>query len=119
MREQVTEEAKRRKWKLDMLTLTCHRQQQIKHLNQAEENWQSAKAQVEKKRAQNRAMDALDDILAHPNQQSFEEDLLSALVACYQAQVPPSNLRLAKPCADTPGFWRTQPFQTDANSLQR
>lgn len=94
LREEATEEAKRRKWKLDMLTLTCSRQQQIKYLNQAEENWQSAKAQVEKKQAQNRAMNALEEILVHPNQQSFEEDLLCALVACHQAQVPPSNLRL-------------------------
>lgn len=94
LREQVTEEAKRRKWKLDMLTMTCPRQQQIKYLNQAEENWQSAKAMVEKKQTQSGVLDALDDTLAHPDPASFEEDILCALVRCHKAQIPPSNLRL-------------------------
>lgn len=94
LREEVTEEAKRRKWKLDMLTMTCSRQQQVKYLNQAEENWQNAKAQVEKKQAQSRVLDALEDTLAHPDPSSFEEDLLCALVRCHKAQIPPSNLRL-------------------------
>ena len=94
LREQITEEAKRRKWQMDMLTLNCARQKQNHYINRADEHWHTAQQLVQKKQAQTRVLDDLEKILTNPVPDTFEEDLLCKLVGCHQEQVPPSNLRL-------------------------
>lgn len=92
--DEIAEEAKARKWSLNMLNLTCARQKQVHYLNTADEHWQTAQEQARKKRAQDKALSNLERILANPDPARFEESLLCALIECHRAQVPHSNLRL-------------------------
>lgn len=94
LREEITSEAQRRRWKVEMLSMTCSRQRQLYFIEKALDNWETAKAYTQKKRMQSEALNALEQCLSNPDPASFEEDLLCAVVACHKAQVPPSNLRL-------------------------
>ncbi|MDW8290147.1 MAG: hypothetical protein RMM06_05450 [Armatimonadota bacterium] len=96
LREAVREEASRRKWKLEMLSLNSNRQKQHQFIGEADEHWKGAKRQVEKKQQQSEAMDHVRQVLASPNPDTFEEDLLCALVACHQVQIPYSNKELGE-----------------------
>lgn len=92
--EAVREEAGRRKWKLEMLAINCPRQRQVHYIKHADEHWEAAKRQVQKKAQQREALAHLQAVLAAPNPDTFEEDLLCALVACHQVQIPYSNREL-------------------------
>ncbi len=92
--ELVKTEAERRKWSLEMTNVACPRQRQNHFIKNAHNNWQAAQAQARKKSEQAEALAELERILNSPNHETFEEDLLCALVNCHRAQVPPSNLRL-------------------------
>ncbi|GIV16170.1 MAG: hypothetical protein KatS3mg022_1605 [Armatimonadota bacterium] len=92
--EQVRDEAQKRKWKIEMLMSNSARQRQQNYIRHADEHWEVAKQQVQKKALQRKALDALQEVLAKPNPDTFEEDLLCALVACHQAQIPYSNKQL-------------------------
>ncbi|GIV18966.1 MAG: hypothetical protein KatS3mg023_0717 [Armatimonadota bacterium] len=92
--EQVRDEAQKRKWKIEMLMSNSSRQKQLHYIRNADEHWQAAEQQVQKKALQRKALDALQEVLAKPNPDTFEEDLLCALVVCHQAQIPYSNKQL-------------------------
>jgi hypothetical protein len=94
LREAVGEEAQSRKWVIEMLSSSSPRQRQLHYIRHADEHWEAAKRQVQKKAQQREAMDCLRAVLSEPNPDSFEEDLLCALVACHQAQIPYSNREL-------------------------
>jgi hypothetical protein len=94
LREAVGEEAQSRKWVIEMLSSSSPRQRQLHYIRHADEHWEAAKRQVQKKAQQREAMDRLRAVLSEPNPDSFEEDLLCALVACHQAQIPYSNREL-------------------------
>jgi hypothetical protein len=94
--EQVRDEAQKRKWKIEMLMSNSARQRQQNYIRNADEHWQAAKQQVQKKALQRKALDALQEVLTKPDPDTFEEDLLCALVACHQAQIPYSNKQLCE-----------------------
>ncbi len=94
LRELITSEASRRKWKLEMLSLNCSRARQVHHLQHANERWEAARAKAQKEKGMETALDALEMALQCPNPETFEEDLLCALVQCHRAGVPTSNRRL-------------------------
>ncbi len=96
LREAVREEAERRKWKLEMLASNSSRQRQLHYIKHADEHWDAARRQVEKKTQQQEAIDRLQAVLTAPNPDTFEEDLLCALVACHRAQIPYSNKQLCE-----------------------
>lgn len=101
LREAVWEEAKERKWTLEMLAANSTRQKQQYYIKHAEEYRETTKRHVEKKAQQRQAIGRLQAVLSAPNPDTFEEDLLCALVACHQAQIPYSNKEL---CALTSGY---------------
>ncbi len=94
LREAVREEAQNRRWDIEMLSSNSPRQKQVHYIRHADEHWEAAKRQAQKKEQQREAMDHLRAVLSAPNPDSFEEDLLCALVACHQAQIPYSNREL-------------------------
>jgi len=96
LREAVREEAQGRRWEIEMLSSNSPRHKQVHYIRHAEEHWEAAKRQVQKKAQQREALDRLSAVLAAPNPDSFEEDLLCALVACHQAQIPCSNRELCE-----------------------
>jgi len=96
LREAVREEAQGRRWEIEMLSSTSPRQRQLHYIRDADEHWEAAKRQVQKKAQQREAIDHLRAVLSEPNPDSFEEDLLCALVACHQAQVPYSHRELCE-----------------------
>lgn len=92
--EQVRDEAQKRKWKIEMLMSNSSRQKQLHYIRNGDEHWQAAEQQVQKKALQRKALDALQEVLTKPDPDTFEEDLLCALVECHQAQIPYSNKQL-------------------------
>lgn len=96
LREAVLEVAESRKWKLEMLASNSSRQRQLHYIRHADEHWEAAKRQVEKKAQQQEAITHLQAVLSAPDPDTFEEDLLCALVACHQAQIPYSNKQLCE-----------------------
>lgn len=96
LRQSVLLEAQTRKWKIETLASNCSRQKQLNCLKKAGEHWDLAKKQVEKKTKQREALQVLEQILSNPHPDTFEEDLLCALVDCHRVQVPYSNLELRR-----------------------
>lgn len=94
LREKVLQEAGNRKWKMDMLLTNSPRTKQMQYIHQADEHWEAARRMVEKKEQQRAALERLQAVLANPNQDTFEDDLLRALVACHRVQIPYSNKEL-------------------------
>lgn len=94
LREAVIEEAGNRKWKMDMLLTNSPRQKQLHYIKQADEHWEAARRLVEKKEQQQEALERLQRVLAKPDHDTFEDDLLCALVACHRVQIPYSNKEL-------------------------
>jgi len=94
LRDAVREEAERRKWNLEMLATNSSRQRQLHYIRHADEHWEAAKRQVQKKAQQREAITRLQTVLSTPNPDTFEEDLLCALVACHRVQIPYSNREL-------------------------
>lgn len=94
LRQEVIEEASHRKWKMDMLLSNSPRTKQMQYIHQAAEHWEAARRMVEKKKQQRAALEQLQAVLATPNQDTFEDDLLCALVACHRVQIPYSNKEL-------------------------
>ncbi|MGC8783940.1 MAG: hypothetical protein ACP5RN_06095 [Armatimonadota bacterium] len=94
LREAVQEEARARKWELDMLAANSSRQRQSHFVKHADEHWEAAKRYVQKRAHQREAIAHLQTVLSAPNPDTFEDDLLCALVACHQAQIPYSNKQL-------------------------
>ncbi len=101
LRDAVQEEARARKWDLDMLAANSSRQRQSHFIKHADEHWEEAKRCVQKKAQQREAIARLQAVLSAPNPDTFEEDLLCALVACHRAQIPYSNKEL---CALMSGY---------------
>ncbi len=101
LRDAVQEEARARKWDLDMLAANSSRQRQSHFIKHADEHWEEAKRCVQKKAQQREAIARLQAVLSAPNPDTFEEDLLCALVACHRAQIPYSNKEL---CALISGY---------------
>lgn len=101
LRDAVQEEAGRRNWALEMLATNSSRQRQSHFIKHADEHWEAAKRHVQKKAQQRQAIAHLQAVLSAPNPDTFEEDLLCALVACHQAQIPYSNKEL---CALINGY---------------
>lgn len=96
LREAVLEVAESRKWKLEMLASNSSRQRQQHYIKHADEHWDAARRQVEKKAQQQEAITHLQAVLSAPDPDTFEEDLLCALVACHKAQIPYSNKQLCE-----------------------
>lgn len=96
LHDAVLEEAESRKWQLEMLAPNSSRPKQLHYIRHADEYWEAAKRQVEKKTQQQEAIHRLQAALAAPNPDTFEDDLLCALVACHRAQIPYSNKQLCE-----------------------
>ena len=94
MRNQITDEVRKRKWRLEMLGMRCSPQRQRYFIARANLHWDAAKAHIERKEKQQVALEEFEQLLRNPNPDTFEEDVLCALVRCYQVQIPPSNLKL-------------------------
>lgn len=96
MRNTVTDEVRERRWRLEMLGMRCSRQRQRYFIARANLHWEAAKARIERKARQQEALEEFERLLLNPSPDTFEEDVLCALVKCYQVQIPPSNLKLRK-----------------------
>lgn len=94
MRNTITDEVRERKWRLEMLGMRCSPQRQRYFIARANLHWEAAKAHIGRKVKQQEALEEFERLLQNPNPDTFEEDVLCALVRCYQVQIPPSNLKL-------------------------
>lgn len=94
MRNMITDEVRERKWRLEMLGMRCSPQRQRYFIARAKLHWDAAKAHIERKVKQQETLEEFERLLQNPNPDTFEEDVLCALVRCYQVRIPPSNLKL-------------------------